>query len=96
MTKHDPPGDVGKAKKTAQKSSEAVKKDLQKSAKHTFVVMHVDQRYSVSPPQPTNCEEALKIVAGVPKRARCANCILHVFVSRENGKWKVKSVAVRR
>ena len=62
---------------------------LDRSAKPTFVAMHVDSRLSVSPPEPVNAWMAFGIVSQAPRRRRCANCIFHIFVNRTaGGEWQ--------
>ena len=89
-----PPGHTTEPKKSAPGSRRGQNLTHRGSAKHTFVVMHVDQRLSVSPPEPTNAEEALKLVRQTVRRGRCAKCVLHVFVDRTNGVWRVTSIPV--
>lgn len=56
--------------------------------------MHVDHRLSVSPPEPVNAEQALRIVQQKPRRGRCSTCVSHIFVDRTDGVWRVKHVDV--
>ena len=88
-----PAGNTASTAKAAQDSPEAVKKGLSAGAKPSFVVMHVDQRLSVSPPEPVNAFRALRIVEG-PRGERCARCVAHIFVDRTDGQWNVKSIPV--
>lgn len=81
--------------KTAQDSPAAVKKSVSDNAKPSFVVMHIDQRLSVSPPEPVNAAQALRIVErSAARRGRCAKCVSHLFVDKTDGKWRVCFVDV--
>lgn len=97
VTKQSQPPDPGKGPKTPQKRSGRPKSGVPGQAKPSFVVMHIDQRLSVSPPEPVNAEKALKIIQTRPRRgSRCANCVSHLFVDRTGGSWRVKFVDVER
>lgn len=65
---------------------------VDRDADLSFVCLHVDERLSVSGPEPVNAFLALEIVRQVRRRPRCRKCIMHVFVDRTDGVWRVVSV----